>query len=97
MRKILFLFLILALSVGLATADTRRIVLLEEATNASCPPCASNNPQLQEQINASAATFLSQLLQDETDDRPSRFCTSVSWRGSGANTKNAPGERSGRS
>jgi hypothetical protein len=28
--------------------QARRVVLLEEATNASCPPCAANNPKLQE-------------------------------------------------
>jgi hypothetical protein len=28
-------------------AQVRRIVLLEEATNASCAPCAANNPKLQ--------------------------------------------------
>lgn len=48
MRNVLLFFLVIVLSVGLASANTRRIVLLEEATNASCPPCASNNPQLQE-------------------------------------------------
>jgi hypothetical protein len=47
-RTVLLLYLVITLSAGLADANTRRIVLLEEATNASCPPCATYNPQLQE-------------------------------------------------
>ncbi|KAA3611073.1 MAG: T9SS C-terminal target domain-containing protein [Calditrichaeota bacterium] len=41
---LIFIFLFFSQS----QAQTRRIVLLEEATNASCGPCAANNPSLQE-------------------------------------------------
>ena len=43
--KIILFFLFIVFNLTLA--QTRRIVLLEEATNASCPPCAANNPRLQ--------------------------------------------------
>ena len=48
MKKLLLLTsLFLLIMVSLSDAQVRRIVLLEEATNASCPPCAANNPNLQ--------------------------------------------------
>lgn len=47
MRKGGIVLFILFTVFYLAGAQTQRIVLLEEATNASCPPCASNNPVLQ--------------------------------------------------
>jgi hypothetical protein len=47
-KKFLLLYLLLLLiTAGLTNAQVRRIVLLEEATNASCGPCAQNNPNLQ--------------------------------------------------
>ncbi len=46
-KSILFIFTILLLMTSLTEAQYRRIVLLEEATNASCGPCAANNPTLQ--------------------------------------------------
>jgi hypothetical protein len=46
------IFKILLLMVFIFSVSTngqvRKIVFLEEATNASCPPCAANNPALQE-------------------------------------------------
>jgi hypothetical protein len=45
-------YLITIVLIGIFLIDiqpqTRRIVLLEEATNASCAPCAANNPGLQQ-------------------------------------------------
>lgn len=46
MGKVLTI-LMLCLLIGLSFGQTRRLVLLEEATNASCGPCAANNPKLQ--------------------------------------------------
>jgi len=43
-----FILVIILLSTSILTSQVRRIALIEEATNASCPPCASNNPILQE-------------------------------------------------
>jgi hypothetical protein len=49
MKKcIQFIFVIILLSTSILTSQVRKIVLLEEATNASCTPCAANNPTLQE-------------------------------------------------
>ena len=47
MRKMLLIFILIVLFFSLIRGQTRRIVLMEEATNASCAPCASNNPKLQ--------------------------------------------------
>jgi hypothetical protein len=48
MKKIFFMLILFALtSIIYVDAQVRRIVLLEEATNASCTPCAQNNPNLQ--------------------------------------------------
>lgn len=52
MNRIYRLFILLFILVGLAFGQTRRIVLLEEATNASCSPCASYNPGLQDFISS---------------------------------------------
>ncbi len=41
-------FLFITLFLAQSWGQTRRIVLLEEATNASCGPCAASNPSLQE-------------------------------------------------
>ena len=43
----LTVFIVLLFLTSTLFAQTRRIVLLEEATNASCPPCAYYNPGLQ--------------------------------------------------
>ncbi len=48
MKKLLLLtILFLLIMMVPSNAQVRRIVLLEEATNASCVPCAQNNPNLQ--------------------------------------------------
>ena len=47
-RRLLSVLSLLLVCASLAWATPRRIVLLEEATNASCAPCALNNPKLQE-------------------------------------------------
>ena len=51
MKRIFILLASVFLVIGLIFGQTRRIVLLEEATNASCSPCASNNPGLQDFIS----------------------------------------------
>ncbi|MCF8241535.1 MAG: Omp28-related outer membrane protein [Melioribacteraceae bacterium] len=48
MRRLAILLLIVFIISSSLNAQARKIVLLEEATNASCPPCAANNPGLQE-------------------------------------------------
>jgi len=47
MRNTVLFLLLLFVASHLTQAQTQRIVLLEEATNAGCSPCASNNPVLQ--------------------------------------------------
>ncbi len=48
MKKLLLSIILFLLVVMVPmNAQVRRIVLLEEATNASCSPCAQNNPNLQ--------------------------------------------------
>lgn len=48
MNKIIHLIIVLFfLTTTLLVGQVRRIILLEEATNASCAPCAANNPNLQ--------------------------------------------------
>ncbi len=47
MKKFLFILLILGFTFS-SHAQFRRIALLEEATNASCGPCAAANPKLQQ-------------------------------------------------
>jgi hypothetical protein len=49
MRKALvFITLIMVTSSTVAWGQARKIVLLEEATNASCTPCSTKNPKLQD-------------------------------------------------
>lgn len=49
MKKIMCLIIaILFLTTSVLTSQVRKIVLMEEATNASCAPCAANNPTLQD-------------------------------------------------
>ncbi len=50
MKKLFLLLIILSFA---ANAQFRRIALVEEATNASCGPCAANNPNLQEFVEHS--------------------------------------------
>jgi hypothetical protein len=44
MKKFCFIFLYFALLAGNSYSQSERMVLIEEATNASCGPCASQNP-----------------------------------------------------
>jgi hypothetical protein len=46
MKKLL-LIIIVCFGITALFGQARRIVLIEEATNASCAPCAANNPKLQ--------------------------------------------------
>ena len=48
MKKIMHLMIVLLFLIASnLTGQVRKIVLMEEATNASCQPCAANNPTLQ--------------------------------------------------
>ncbi|MBE0662957.1 MAG: T9SS type A sorting domain-containing protein [Bacteroidales bacterium] len=51
MKHILLLLFFASLSLGIS-AQTQRLVLIEEATNASCGPCASQNPAFDALLNA---------------------------------------------
>lgn len=51
MKHLLLLFIVGSFSLGL-NAQTQRLVLIEEATNASCGPCASQNPAFDALLNA---------------------------------------------
>ena len=42
---------VFALAAGLASAQSSRVAFVEEATQASCPPCATLNPALQDLMN----------------------------------------------
>lgn len=44
MKKLILLTAITAYFIGAAVAQSKRMVLVEEFTGASCPPCASQNP-----------------------------------------------------
>ncbi|MFZ0391354.1 MAG: Omp28-related outer membrane protein [Calditrichia bacterium] len=47
MKKVLLFIVFSILLSSSAWTQVRRVVLIEEATNASCVPCAQNNPNLQ--------------------------------------------------
>lgn len=51
MKKIT-LFLAIAMAGSSAFAQSQRLVLFEEFTQASCPPCAATNPSLNAMLNA---------------------------------------------
>lgn len=51
MKQIYSLFFVLLFTVTLSFGQTPRMVLIEEATNASCPPCASQNPAFDNLLN----------------------------------------------
>ena len=54
MKKLFTLLLVFSIFFGLTQtvdAQSQRMVVVEEATNASCPPCASQNPPLQALLN----------------------------------------------
>jgi len=48
MKKFFLCFTVLFILIDISLCQTRRIVLIEEATNASCAPCAANNPIFQQ-------------------------------------------------
>jgi hypothetical protein len=49
--KHFFLFCLFTISFNLLFGQTQRLVLIEEATNASCGPCASQNPAFDALLN----------------------------------------------
>ena len=53
MKKTLLLSLFVALTI-VATAQTQRTVLLEHFTQASCGPCATNNPLVKAYLDATS-------------------------------------------
>jgi len=52
MKKQLLLLVLLTLFVSPIFSQTQRLVLIEEATNASCGPCASQNPEFDALLNS---------------------------------------------
>lgn len=52
MKRRLFYMLLFISSIGILTAQTQRMVLYEGFSNASCAPCASQNPTTNALINA---------------------------------------------
>ena len=50
-RKITLLAFIIVFSVA-GYSQSQRFILMEEATNASCPPCATYNPAFDALLNA---------------------------------------------
>ena len=54
MKRLTFLVIVFMVSFFLAKASSPRMVLVEEATNASCAPCAAINPSLQAYLNNNA-------------------------------------------
>ena len=60
MKKILFGILVISFFIFISSkAQVRRTVLLEEATNASCPPCAAYNPGLQDFVSLHFGNIIS--------------------------------------
>ncbi|MBI9039421.1 MAG: T9SS type A sorting domain-containing protein [Bacteroidales bacterium] len=51
MRKLITLFLLIMTASIFSYSQTQRLVLIEEATNASCGPCASQNPGFDALLN----------------------------------------------
>ncbi len=58
MKRISMLFLAVLLAAGYAFADSPRMILMEEFTNASCGPCASQNPTYQAFIQSNAGKVI---------------------------------------
>src|SRR5665213_3009041 len=59
MKKSAFLILAIFFSFGVpARAQLQNRVLLEEATNASCPPCAAQNPTLEQFLQGNAGSVI---------------------------------------
>ncbi|MCH2215410.1 MAG: Omp28-related outer membrane protein [Flavobacteriales bacterium] len=58
MKKIYLSFLLVALYVG-ASAQSQRVTLVEEFTNASCPPCAAQNPGFNALLNQNTEDVVS--------------------------------------
>jgi hypothetical protein len=58
MKKIYSLLLLIA-SASIVYGQSQRLVLFEEFTQASCPPCASTNPALNALLNANASKVVS--------------------------------------
>jgi len=58
MKKILLLFILALFFANIVNAQFTRKVLFEEGTNASCAPCAANNPILKAFLDANQNTCL---------------------------------------
>lgn len=86
MKKVIFI-VIFIFSFTLTFAQSQRLVLLEEFTNASCPPCASQNPAFNVLLSANTAKVVAVKYQtdwpgydpmnaqnpDQADDRVSYY------------------------
>ncbi|MCC6865120.1 MAG: Omp28-related outer membrane protein [Ignavibacteria bacterium] len=58
MKKIYLLFLVLLITSSVTNAQFVRKVLFEEATNASCGPCAANNPYLKAYVDGKGDSII---------------------------------------
>ena len=57
--KKLYVAIAALLIAGSVTAQSQRIVIAEEFTNASCPPCASQNPAFNALLDANSTKIVS--------------------------------------
>src|SRR6188768_1748133 len=59
MKKITLLVAAFLTLITFANAQSQRLVLFEEFTQASCPPCATTNPGLNAMLNANQSKVVS--------------------------------------
>ncbi|PSR08663.1 MAG: hypothetical protein DA408_02920 [Bacteroidetes bacterium] len=99
------LVLLVVMAISQLAAQTPRMVLVEEATQASCPPCFSQNPAFQNLVNANPSTTIFMAYQVSWPgydvmnlDNPTEVASRVSYYGiTGAPTIVVQGSPSGQS
>ena len=72
MQKIYTLITALSISVAV-NAQTQRLVLFEEFTGETCPPCAQINPGLNQMLNNESAKIVSIKYQNNIPSAGPRF------------------------
>ncbi|HPA31540.1 MAG TPA: hypothetical protein PLV14_08075, partial [Bacteroidia bacterium] len=72
MRKISTLFAAMCIT-ATVSAQTQRLVLFEEFTGETCPPCAQINPTLNEMLNDEADKIVSIKYQNNIPSAGPRF------------------------
>jgi hypothetical protein len=88
MKKITLLVAALVMLITYVNAQSQRLVLFEEFTQASCPPCASTNPALNTMLNANQSKVVSVKYQTSwpgvdpmNAQNPSEVATRVTYYG----------------